>query len=53
MVQWLRPHTSSAGDTGSIPGWGTKIPHATQHGQKKSLSETIFFEHINFDEMTS
>ena len=19
---------SSAGDTGSIPGWGTKIPHA-------------------------
>ena len=20
---------------GSIPGWGTKIPHATQHGQKK------------------
>ena len=20
---------SNAGDTGSIPGWGTKIPHAT------------------------
>jgi hypothetical protein len=21
-------------DTGSIPGWGTKIPHAMQHSQK-------------------
>ena len=29
MVQWLRILPTSAGDTGSIPGWGTKIPHAT------------------------
>ena len=21
-------------DTGSIPGWGTKIPHAVQHSKK-------------------
>ena len=34
MVQWLGLHGSSAGGTGSIPGWGTKIPHATLRGQK-------------------
>ena len=28
VVQWLRLHASSAGGAGSIPGWGTKIPHA-------------------------
>ena len=27
-VQWLRLCTSSAAGAGSIPGWGTKIPHA-------------------------
>ena len=27
-VQWLRLHTPSAGDAGSSPVWGTKIPHA-------------------------
>ena len=36
MVQWLRPHAPNAGDTGLIPGWGTKILHTTQHGQKKN-----------------
>ena len=34
-VQWLRLHASTAGGTGSIPGCGTKIPHAMWHGQKK------------------
>ena len=29
MVQWLRPGTSTAGDMGLIPGWGTKILHPT------------------------
>ena len=28
------PHTSNGGDTGSIPGRGTKIPHAAGHSQK-------------------
>ena len=28
VVQWLRLHASNAGDTGSILGRGTKIPHA-------------------------
>ena len=35
MVQWLRLHASTAGGMGSIPGQGTKIPHALRHGQKK------------------
>ena len=35
MVQWLRLHTYTAGDMGSIPGGGTKILHATWYGQKK------------------
>ena len=33
-VQWLRLRASTAGGTGSIPGWGAKIPHTTWHGQK-------------------
>ena len=28
MVQWLRLLAPSGGSIGSIPGWGTKIPHA-------------------------
>ena len=35
VVQWLRLHTSTAGDMGSIPGRGTKIPHGAQGSQKK------------------
>ena len=34
-VQWLRPRASTAGGAGSIPGWGTKIPHAKRCSQKK------------------
>ena len=33
--QWLRFHAHSSGDTGSIPGQGTKIPHAIWCGKKK------------------
>ena len=29
MVQWLRPCGSTAGRTVWVPGWGTKILHAT------------------------
>ena len=39
MVQWLRPHTPNAGGTGSIPGQGTKIPHAPQCSQKIKQSQ--------------
>ena len=35
VFQWLRLHAPNARGMGSIPGWGTKIPHATGWGQKK------------------
>ena len=35
MVQGLGIHLPMQGDTGSIPGQGTKIPHARQRGKKK------------------
>ena len=28
VVQWLRLHALNAGDSGSIPGRGTKVPQA-------------------------
>ena len=34
-VQWLGPWASTAGGMGSIPGRGTKIPHAARRSQKK------------------
>lgn len=34
-VYWLEFHTSIAGDTGSIFGWGIKIPNAVQCRQKR------------------
>ena len=33
MGQWLRLQASNAGDMGSIPGQGTKIPHAKIRSQ--------------------
>ena len=39
MVQWLRVGASTAGGMGSIPGWETKIPHASQHRKKKTLEQ--------------
>ena len=37
VVQCLRLSVPSAGDTASIPGRGTKIPHAALLGQKTKL----------------
>ena len=42
MVQWLRLRTPEAGDMGSIPGRGTKIPQAAWCGQKKKKKVYIF-----------
>ena len=41
VVQWLGLHASTAGGMGSIPGQGTKILYATQHGQKKKKNKQI------------
>ena len=30
----VRDSAATVGGMGSIPGWGTKIPHAAQHGQE-------------------
>ena len=38
VAQWLRLPASNAGDTGLIPGWGTKIPHVAQPKKKKKIS---------------
>ena len=35
VVQWLGLCASTAGGMGSIPGGGTKIPHAPWYGQKQ------------------
>ena len=34
VIQWLGLHAFTAQGPGSIPGRGTKIPHATRRGQK-------------------
>ena len=36
-VQWLGLHAFTAEGSGSVPGWGTKIPQAVWHGQKKFI----------------
>ena len=51
-VQWLTRHTSNAQGAGSIPGQGTKIPHAVQHSQrlkKKKKKETLFYPNLARD----
>ena len=48
---------SNAGDIGSIPGWGTKIPHAvgqlaereTQHSKKKKKKMKEAFGILSLD----
>ena len=42
-VQGLGLHASTAGSRGQIPGQGIKIPHATQHGQKKENENFFLF----------
>ena len=41
MVQWLRLHTLTVEGVDQIPGWGTKIPQAPWHGQKKKRENNI------------
>ena len=34
VIQWLWFCALHPGGLGSIPDWGTNIPHAMEHGQK-------------------
>ena len=38
VAQWLRLCASNIGVVGSVPGWGTKIPHAVGHIKKKKAT---------------
>ena len=50
MAQWLRLYASSAEGTSSIPGQGTKIPHAMRSSQKQQRYSfpTLFLEGAPF-----
>ena len=45
MVQWLRLRASTAGGTGSISGWATKIPHTQQRSRFNSSKRIDFPTH--------
>ena len=47
VVQGLRLHASTAGGTDLIPGQGTKIPHATQCGQKINKDIKVVNDKVN------
>ena len=44
MVQWLRIHTSKAGNTNLIPGQGTDPPCHTVWSKKKKIGEGMAYE---------
>ena len=46
VVQWLGPHSSTAGGPGSIPGQGTKILQATDTPPPPQNYETQWTESI-------
>ena len=47
VVQWLRLRASTAGGTGLILGWGTKIPHAGSAKQNKTKQNNLKIIVIN------
>ena len=44
-VQWLRLHTFIPRGLGSIPSWGTKIPHAMWQKKKKKNPKLGYVQH--------
>ena len=46
MVQWLRFGAANAGGMGSTPGQGTRIPRASQRGQKIFFLKMLNFSYI-------
>ena len=51
-VQWLRLYASNAGGVGSIPGQGTKIPHA-MWPKDKSKSKIKYMAVTNTGEINT
>ena len=47
-IQWLGLRTFTAKGLGSIPGRGTKIPQAVQHGQRKEGRKNTFVKKDSF-----
>ena len=48
-VQWLRLHTFIPRGLGSIPSWGTKIPHAMWQKKKKKKTQNLDMFSIGWD----
>ena len=46
MAQWLRFGAANAGGMGSTPGQGTRIPRASQRGQKMFFLKMLNFSYI-------
>ena len=46
VVQWLGLHAFTAEGPGSIPGWGTRIPQALQHGQIKKKKKRFYNRNV-------
>ena len=55
MAKTLPFQCRDAGGTGSITGWGTKIPHAVWHGQKskKTRGSHVLGRSIHQDQRES
>ena len=47
VVPWLGLRTATAGSTGSIPGWGTKIPHALVSPPRKRLNQNMSWKQLS------
>ena len=43
MIQWLGLLPVAAKGPGSIPGWGTKVPQASQYSQKTKKTSPLTF----------
>ena len=52
VVQWSGLLTSSAGGMGSIPGGGTKIPHAMVQPKKKKCGESVSVKIISENQIS-
>ena len=52
VVQWLGLCTSNAGEAGSIPGRGTKVLYASQHGQKIKKFLKTWWKNIKPEKIT-